>query len=317
MLLRDLLKSLNSIYPTVLSEKWDIQSSLQVGDPSATITKALVALDVRDAVIDEAKQIGANLIITHHPLIFKPLSNLISTDPISNKVIKLIKNDIALISLHTNADSVIGGLNDYLAFLIGLIDLVPLIPSNTSVNLSPQPVIGISHNTSLSIPLKDGFTCPFSDNSLQLLVFDKEKWSEIEVKEVSLNGLGRVGKLAKPVALSSLIDSLTLVFRSKLGNKYIPKIKSTAQYDRLISTVAICTGSGSSLISSLPNVDCFITGDVTYHTIQAALDRDLVLVDASHWATEVLYEEVFVERIGSLCPRIQVVQSNFSGDLFE
>lgn len=95
---------------------------LLVGDPNAQVTSALAALDVTDAVIAEAVECGANLIVTHHPVIFHPLKK-VTADML---VWKLIRNNLAVVSAHTNLDAAKGGVNDILAEKLELLEIEPL-----------------------------------------------------------------------------------------------------------------------------------------------------------------------------------------------
>ncbi len=100
--------------PCELAEEWD-NVGLLIGKPDYEVNKILVALDVDIDVIDEAVNKNADLIITHHPVIFKPLKS------ISNDVyIKAIQNNVSIYSCHTNLDVTVGGVNDTLAEKLGL-----------------------------------------------------------------------------------------------------------------------------------------------------------------------------------------------------
>lgn len=104
---------LEELAPTSLKMDFDNVGFL-VGDPSERVDRCVVALDITDDVIDEAIALGAQLIVSHHPIIFEPLKNLLNTDPVGKKLIKLAKNNIAAICLHTNLDIAQGGVNDAL-----------------------------------------------------------------------------------------------------------------------------------------------------------------------------------------------------------
>ncbi|NHN30919.1 Nif3-like dinuclear metal center hexameric protein [Paenibacillus agricola] len=104
----------------------DDKIGLQLGTLSKEIKNVLIALDVNDEVADEAIRIGANLIIAHHAIIFRPLSHL-QTDTVAGRLYeKLIKHDIAVYIAHTNLDVAVGGVNDMMADAIGLRGLAPL-----------------------------------------------------------------------------------------------------------------------------------------------------------------------------------------------
>ncbi|WP_172194121.1 Nif3-like dinuclear metal center hexameric protein [Saccharibacillus qingshengii] len=99
---------------------------LQLGTLNKEITKVLVALDVTDEVVDEAIAIGANLIVAHHAIIFRPLAHLRTDTPMGALYEKLIKHDIAVYISHTNLDVAEGGMNDWMASLVGIVEPKPL-----------------------------------------------------------------------------------------------------------------------------------------------------------------------------------------------
>jgi dinuclear metal center YbgI/SA1388 family protein len=91
-------------------------------DDSLDVKRALITLDVTEDIVDYAVSHDIDLIVSHHPLIFKPLKSITEETHVSRKVIKLIKNDISVMSFHTRADKVDGGVNDTLADILGLKD---------------------------------------------------------------------------------------------------------------------------------------------------------------------------------------------------
>jgi dinuclear metal center YbgI/SA1388 family protein len=99
---------------------------LQLGTLNKEVSHVLVALDVTDDVVEEAIQLGANLIIAHHAIIFRALSHLQTDSPAGKLYEKLIKNDIAVYIAHTNLDVAEGGVNDLMADALGLTNLAPL-----------------------------------------------------------------------------------------------------------------------------------------------------------------------------------------------
>ncbi len=124
MNLRELIPILESIAPPELSEDFDTGRIGLVLDRAADIRKIAVALDPTDYVLKEAARLGANLLITHHTLIFDPV-NLISKR-LSDTLKLAIDNDISIYTMHTNYDKADGGVNDVLAELLGLKNLIPL-----------------------------------------------------------------------------------------------------------------------------------------------------------------------------------------------
>lgn len=111
----DIYDYLNEIAPFEYQEEWD-NAGFLVGDRSASVCKALLALDPTNEIIKQAKNMGAQLIITHHPFIFRPLKTFTT----GNTAYEAARNGISVISVHTNYDAAIGGVNDVLADILEL-----------------------------------------------------------------------------------------------------------------------------------------------------------------------------------------------------
>lgn len=122
MQLREVLTILDSMAPFASAEQWD-NVGLMVGDPCQEIHSILVALDPSFDVIQAAKESGADLIITHHPLIFTPIKRLSLDQGTSGKIVELIRSGISLVSMHTNLDIAKGGTADVLAGSLSLRDV--------------------------------------------------------------------------------------------------------------------------------------------------------------------------------------------------
>lgn len=112
---KEIYEYLNELADITLAEKWD-NVGLMIGDYNSNVNNAMVCLDVTTDVVEEAIANDVNLIVSHHPLIFRPIKSLDFTSDFKANILKqLIKHDIAVISFHTNLDSAPLGLNDYLA----------------------------------------------------------------------------------------------------------------------------------------------------------------------------------------------------------
>ena len=127
MTVKDILNCITEIAPLQWQESYD-NAGLQVGDLNAEIHKALIALDVTEELLDEAIAKHCDLIISHHPLIFKGLKHLTPQTYIERIVTKAIKYDIAIVSMHTNLDNSYLGVSRVLADRLGLKDLHILQP---------------------------------------------------------------------------------------------------------------------------------------------------------------------------------------------
>ena len=111
--------------PEELRESWDNDGIMCCADGTAEVCRALVALDVTEEIVDYAIERGFDLIVSHHPLIFKPLSAIDEENHIARKLIKLLCSGISVFSFHTRADKLVGGVNDRLADLLGMFDTKP------------------------------------------------------------------------------------------------------------------------------------------------------------------------------------------------
>lgn len=101
---------------------------LILGDESREVTRVLCCLDVTMAVIDEAIETGAQLIVAHHPMIFYPIQNVNANTVVGKKLLKAAEHGIAVYAAHTNLDFVRDGINDYVAQLLGLHNVTSLLP---------------------------------------------------------------------------------------------------------------------------------------------------------------------------------------------
>ena len=119
MTVQDLYDLIDRFAPFATQDEWD-NSGFLAGSASQEVTGVLFALDVTEPVIDEAVSLGANLIVTHHPLMFSPLRALTDGDYEGRLIRRLTRENISLIAAHTNLDQAPGGINDTLAAACGL-----------------------------------------------------------------------------------------------------------------------------------------------------------------------------------------------------
>lgn len=117
--------ALNRLAPPKLAEEWD-NVGLLVGEPTAAVERILVCLDASLEAIERAIEIDAQMIVSHHPMIFRPIKSVRIDLPLGRRLRALLKHDIAVFAAHTNLDSAVGGVNDVLASKLGLIDVQPL-----------------------------------------------------------------------------------------------------------------------------------------------------------------------------------------------
>ena len=109
--------------PAELSLEWDNDGLMCCPDADRTVKKILIALDITEAVVEEAVKGGYDLILSHHPLVFRGVKSLTEKDGTGRKLLLLVKNGISAMSFHTRLDAVAGGVNDVLAEVLGLTDV--------------------------------------------------------------------------------------------------------------------------------------------------------------------------------------------------
>ena len=129
--IKEVVDALERFAPLPLQEGWD-NAGLQVGlTETQEVSGALLCLDVTEDVVDEAIAKGCNVIVSHHPLIFRPLKHICDQNFVQRAVRKAIKNDVAVVSMHTNMDNAPGGVNFRIAEKMGMTDIAFFGPEKT------------------------------------------------------------------------------------------------------------------------------------------------------------------------------------------
>ncbi len=322
-----------------MAENWD-NVGLQVGDPSQEIERAMVALDPSPAAVDAAINSSCQLLLTHHPLIFKPLKRISTNDETGRLIHRAIGNKLAIVSLHTNYDVVSNGVNDLLADALGMTNCKPLKVSCREELLKLTVFVPGSHyqavmNALLPFSRKSaGYAdCSFTaagqgtfrplkgsspfigrvgeravvdEARLEILVSKADLSSAIKslrkihpyeepafdiiplLNEGLLSGIGRIGTLEAKPRLGDFAE----IVKQRLGAS---SLRIVGDMDLRISTLALCGGSGASLLHDAvrEGADLFLTGDIKYHDAREAQALGIALIDAGHFATEKLMVEGF------------------------
>lgn len=332
MKIKDITTHLEKLAPLEYSLDWD-NCGLQVGNIRGYVNKIAIALTPTVEIVEKAVANNCDLLITHHPLIFKPIKTIDTNNPIGKMLNLALKNDLCIYTLHTNFDSATTGLNYTIAKGLGLDNIEVLSITNTLdiyklvtfipeeytlrvVNALSEAGAGyigkFSHRSYITAGI-----ATFSDKSepitdLDNLEKESEDKIEINVPKDKLNniinvlkenhpyedvlydlfkledktktyGIGTIGEFYTPFRLSEIIDMVK-------RNLNIPNLSYVGNPEKLIERVAICTGSGASLIKDAKrkNADLYITGDIKYHDAVDAKEMDLALIDASHYYTEII-----------------------------
>jgi len=347
--LHDLMGWLNRNYPQSLAEDWD-NVGLQAGDLTQEISKTMVALEPTEATIKQAIDQQCQLLISHHPLLFKPLKKISKNDEIGRILFDAIQSNLAIVSVHTNLDHAADGLNDWLAQrleltraepllrprsgdLVKLVVFVPQDHSDTVANAlfkagaghiggydhcsfrcsgtgtfrpgpDTQPFIGSSGEDETVNEIRLETIVPRQRLSAVLQRMEKaHPYEEVAYDLIPLEnrrddiGLGRIGRLQQPLSLEQLAQHC----KEKLA---CPSLRLVApQQDRMLEKIAVCGGSGASLIheAARQGADALVTGDIKYHEAMTARALGLALIDGGHFATEQLMAPALAERLHQHC----------------
>ncbi len=249
----DVIQIMERLAPLHLAEEWD-NCGLQVGSTNWPVRKIWIALDPLPEVVCAAAEQQVDLLITHHPLIFKPLRTINSMTPVGGIIERALAARMAIYSAHTNLDSARDGVSTILARTLGLKRLTPLVPN-------------------ASDPTPSG--------------------------KVARLGLGRLGSLDRAMQLSALIGRV-----KKRMHLLTVKVAGDPRIE--VRRVAVCSGSGSSLLEAFLDSDAqvYISGDLHYHAARTVLDAGRALIDVGHFASEHLVTEALAKTLNA------AVQSN-------
>lgn len=328
----DIVGIINKKFPFQLAEEWD-NVGLQLGDPAETVERVMVALDPLPEVLDQAIRHNCQLLITHHPLFFKPLRQLTTATSTGRLALQAARGGLSLLALHTNYDIATDGLNDLLAQYLGLQQLRPLKTTNQEqlVKLvvfvpegdlekvrqalfSEAHAIGNYRDCTFTAAGEGTFSPQpgaeptigavgslerVAERRLELLVRRERLPKAIQtmlkvhpyeepafdcyplLNQGVTQGLGRIGMLETPCRLAAYSDQV----RERLQ---AGAVRLVGEPDRLVRSVALCSGSGASLLHDAlrAGADLLVTGDVKYHEAREAEACGIALLDVGHFASE-------------------------------
>jgi dinuclear metal center YbgI/SA1388 family protein len=247
---KKIMDIINGFAPFALAENWD-NSGLQVGDPEGEIQKIMVSLDVSKEVMEAARDWGADLVLSHHPLQMTPVKSIDFSKMPGSAIGLAAREHISIISAHTNLDKAVDGLNDYFAHMVG-------------VNC-------------------DEVLCPDSTLPDSIILDSNKAASHLDKSKGQLQGLGRIGHLKSVLSLRDL----ALNVKERLGLEHLRVI---GNLDLQVDRVALCTGSGGSLMDCFLGscADVYITGDIKYHEARQVEMNHKGLIDVGHFASEII-----------------------------
>ena len=241
---KDIIKVIEDFAPLSLQEGWD-NSGLCIGSADAPVNSVLLGLDCTPDLVDEAVACGADMIVTHHPLIFSGLKKISPDNQVGEAVIKAIRAGISIYAAHTSADKVIAGVSGAMAARLGLVNV--------------------------SILDEDG----------------------------EGTGLGVVGDLPEPVTAEQAVTLVKDSFSLKA-------LKASRPLDGMISRVAMCGGSGGSLIGAArkAGAQLYISGDISYHNFFT--EDGFMIMDIGHYESEIEIVDILFSLIKKKFPTFAV-----------
>ena len=241
---KEIIKVIEDFAPLSIQESWD-NCGLCIGSPEDEVSSVLIGLDCTVELVDEAIRCGADMIVTHHPLIFSGLKKISPEDMVGAAVIKAVRAGICIYAAHTSADKVIAGVSGAMAARLGLTDI------------------------------------------------------EILDEDGEGTGLGAVGNLPAPVTAQEAVSLVKERFSLRM-------IRTSAPIQGPVSRIAMCGGSGGSLIKAArkAGAQLYISGDISYHNFFTP--DDFMIMDIGHYESEIEIVDILFSLIKKNFPTFAV-----------
>jgi dinuclear metal center YbgI/SA1388 family protein len=303
---------------------------LLVGDPNQEITRILTCLDVTLDVVEEAIENDCDLIVAHHPLIFKSIDRINPTNERGKIIFKLIKNDISLIAVHTNLDAALDGVSFVLGQHLGLENLKFL---DNSYNISRKIVLTTNHTDSDSVLKLLNYYSAEEAHYYKVegrkegqhtyeAIMDEHNVSDLKT-ELEKNGLLRQGsfQVMEVASPSNNVGMGVIGFYRDKGltqNQFLDLISDALNVKAVrfsgsvnrIKKVAVCGGAGVSLARKAigEGAQAFVTSDIKYHDYFTDTENFL-LVDVGHYESEVPIVAALQQELSEAFEQIEVLET--------
>lgn len=320
MQIKHVISAIETFAPPALQEKWD-NTGLQVGDARAECTGVLIALDVTPGILSEAKKRGCNLVVSHHPLLFRGLKRITGRTPAEQCVVMAIIEGISVYSCHTALDSTFGGVSYAIAKAIGAKAVRTLHPAEESLlrvtvytprEKAEEALAALADadfGRALSLDATETVSTTGNDeNGLPVLDMSHRALSAVEAtiaarrrSEVAsmLDGMTGVSYTFSPCSDTDTKTGLGVVamleqpmpvqefvalVKEKLG---VALLRCNEMPEQPIQRIAICGGAGGEFIGEAVSsgAQAYLTADVRYHDFGEWAGR-IFIVDAGHYETE-------------------------------
>lgn len=225
---RQVAEIIEDFAPLSLQENWD-NAGFCIGSPDTEVAGVMVGFDCTPSLIEEAAAKGCNMIVTHHPLIFRGVKKIDPDTFLGSAIVSAVKHDMVVYAAHTNADKAADGVSRIMAEKLGLTGIEPL----------------------------------------------------------GEDGLGAIGTLPEAMDRKAFIEMVKNTFS-------LPMVRCSRPVSKPVSRVAMCGGSGGSLIdeAEAKGADAYLCGDLSYHSFFT--DAGFMLLDVGHYESEIdIVEKLF------------------------
>ena len=255
MLCKEVMDVIEKEYPLSYALSWD-NVGLLVGRDDKEVKRIYIALDATDEVIERAISLKADMLITHHPMIFSPIKKICNLDFVGERILKLIQNDISYYAMHTNYD------------VLGMADL-----SGDKMDMQDAEILEVTAEGDIG-------------------------------EEDEPQGIGRVANLEKPMTLRECCEDVEEAF-------HLGAVKVFGNLEHKISRIAICPGSGKSVIQAAldKKADVLITGDIGHHEGIDAVEQGLAIIDGGHYGIEHIFIEDMRQYLEKNLEQVEVIEA--------
>lgn len=223
-LISDIVSYLESIAPPAYQESYD-NSGLLTGDPSAEVKGIVCTLDVTEAVVEEALSLGCNLIVAHHPIIFKGLKSLTGRNYVERTIIKAIKGDVAIYAIHTNLDHIHTGVNKRICDKIGILNPKILAPKGGLLNKLTAFVPEKDTNKVLDALHQAGAGAIGEYKNCSFKVPGQGSFLPSDNANPTIGQKGRIERVSE--------DRIEVIFPGYLRNKILQALKKSHPYEEV------------------------------------------------------------------------------------
>ena len=267
-------EKLEQLAPKAAACDWD-NPGLLVGRSDREVSRIYVALDATCTVVDAAIDAGCDLIVTHHPIIFRGVKSINDQSALGLKLLDLIRNDVSVFSMHTNFDSCPGGMADIVCAALGLRKTGLMEPTGF---LSKDTQNGAAEGLQLRVVETEGDVNP------------------------DAYGIGFTAELPEMLSAAELAARVKACFGLPFVQYYDAGMP--------IRRIACCPGSGRGELKEVLSlgVDAFLSGDMGHHEGLDLCEEGISLLDAGHYGLEHIFVHYIAEFLRAQFPEAEIIE---------